>query len=131
MEATYDDFLSVDDIGKITAESIVEYFRNEENRALVQRLAESGVVTEATAAAPRATKVSGETFVLTGTLPHLSRDEAAAKIKAAGGKVSSSVSKKTSYVVAGDSAGSKLTKARELGVPVITEEEMLSLIGEA
>ncbi len=131
MEATYDDFLSVDDIGKITAESLVEYFASEENRALALRLVESGVSVEAVAEAPRVTSVSGETFVLTGTLPHLSRDEAAAKIKAAGGKVSSSVSKKTSYVVAGDAAGSKLTKARELGIPVITEEEMLSLIGEA
>jgi DNA ligase (NAD+) len=73
-------------------------------------------------------KLSGLTFVLTGTLPTMSRDEASALIKAAGGKVSGSVSSKTSYVVAGDAAGSKLTKARDLGVAVIDEDELLRMI---
>ncbi len=130
MEASYEDFLTVADIGKITAASLVEYFGNEENRVLVGRLFDAGVSTEAKASAPRVTDATGLTFVLTGTLPTLSRDEATAKIKAAGGRISSSVSKKTSYVVAGDAAGSKLTKAREFGVPVLTEAEMLRMIGE-
>jgi DNA ligase (NAD+) len=75
-------------------------------------------------------KLEGLVFVLTGTLPTMTRDEASDKIKAAGGKVSSSVSKKTSYVLAGEEAGSKLTKAKELGVNIITEEEFLALLGE-
>ena len=74
--------------------------------------------------------LSGLTFVLTGTLPTMTRDEAAARIKNAGGKTASSVSKKTSYVVAGEAAGSKLTKAQELGVPVIDEAALIKMLGE-
>ena len=85
-------------------------------------------MTEAVAA-PTGDKLAGLTFVLTGTLPDMTRDEAAARIKAAGGKVVGSVSKKTSYVVAGEEAGSKLTKAQSLGVPVIDQDAMLAMIG--
>ena len=76
----------------------------------------------------RGESLAGLTFVLTGTLPNMSRDEMSALIKAAGGKVSGSVSKKTSYVVAGEEAGSKLTKARELGIPVLDEAKMLEML---
>ena len=79
-------------------------------------------------AAPRAETLAGLTFVLTGTLPTMTRDEAGEKIKRAGGKISSSVSKKTSYVVAGEEAGSKLTKAKALGVPVIDEAGLLAML---
>ncbi len=127
MNATFDEFAAVPDIGPITASGLCEFFADGENRALIERLREAGVVMEAVKEAPADT-LAGLTFVLTGTLPTLSRDEASEKIKAAGGKVSGSVSKKTSYVVAGEAAGSKLTKARDLGVPVIDEETLLSML---
>ncbi len=127
MEASFEDFSATPDIGPITASGLCEFFADGENRALLERLKEAGVLTEAVKT-PAADTLAGLTFVLTGTLPTLSRDEAGEKIKAAGGKVSGSVSKKTSYVVAGEAAGSKLTKARELGIPVIDEETLLSML---
>ena len=126
MQATVEELCAIPDFGLVTAECVVNYFSHEPNRALCARLKEAGVLTEATAV-PTGEKFAGLTFVLTGTLPHLSRDEASAIITAEGGKVSSSVSKKTHYVVAGDAAGSKLTKAQQLGVTVIDEEELLSM----
>ena len=125
--ASFDEFAAVDDIGPITASGLCEFFAEQDNLALCARLADAGVSTVAKKA-PTADTLAGLTFVLTGTLPTLSRDEASAKIKAAGGKVSGSVSKKTSYVVAGEAAGSKLTKANELGVPVIDEEALLKML---
>lgn len=127
MAATFDDFAEVPDIGPITASGLCEFFADGENRALIERLREAGVLFDAVKEAPRDT-LAGLTFVLTGTLPTLSRDEASERIKAAGGKVSGSVSKKTSYVVAGEAAGSKLTKANELGIPVIDEETLLTML---
>ena len=106
---------------------MVDFFAHESNRALCRRLGEAGVLTLAVAS-PREDLLEGLTFVLTGTLPTMSRDEASELIRAKGGKVSGSVSKKTSYVVAGEAAGSKLTKARDLGVAVITEEELLRML---
>jgi DNA ligase (NAD+) len=93
-------------------------------------LIEAGLVTTSTAA-PKSELLAGLTFVLTGTLPTMGRDEASALIKAQGGKVSGSVSKKTDYVVAGEAAGSKLTKAQELGVKIIDESTLLAMLGES
>ena len=126
--ATHEQFAEIDDIGEITASMLVEFFADDNTRILCERLKEYGVRTDAVAEKP-SDKLSGNTFVLTGTLPTMTRDEASELIKKNGGKVSGSVSKKTSYVVAGDEAGSKLTKARELGVKVITEAELIELIG--
>ena len=125
--AGYDDFMSVDDIGEITATALVEFFADEGTRALIDRLVSLGVST-ASKSEPKLDTLAGLTFVLTGTLPTMSRDEASALIKKNGGKVSSSVSKKTSYVVAGEEAGSKLTKANELGVKVISEAQLLEML---
>ena len=129
MEATEEEFLAVEDIGEITAESLVEYFRSEETARFVEKLKAAGVCTEAV---KRQTgdRLAGLTFVLTGTLPTMTRDEASDRIKAAGGKVSGSVSKKTSFVVAGAEAGSKLTRAGELGVPVLDEDGLLNMLKE-
>ncbi len=127
MAADAETLCGIADIGPITADCVVDFFAHESNRALCQRLGEAGVLTLAVAA-PRENLLEGLTFVLTGTLPTMSRDEASEMIRAKGGKVSGSVSKKTSYVVAGEAAGSKLTKARDLGVAVISEEELLKML---
>ena len=127
MNASAEEFAAIEDIGDVTAAALVEFFANEKNRELLARLIALGLNTEAKAG-PKADKFAGLTFVLTGTLPTMTRDEASALIKANGGKVSGSVSKKTSYVVAGEEAGSKLTKAKELGVPVIDEAQLLEMI---
>ena len=126
-DATLDDFTAISDIGEITASALVEFFASPETRALCDRLLSFGVSGEAVSE-ERGNLFEGLTFVLTGTLPTMTRDEASAIIKANGGKVSGSVSKKTSYVLAGDEAGSKLTKARELGVTVISEAEFLRMV---
>ena len=125
--ATREELCEIEDFGEITADCVVNFFSHAQNVELCRRLAKAGLVTEAVSA-PVGDKLAGLTFVLTGTLPTMSRDEASALIKAAGGKVSGSVSSKTSYVVAGDAAGSKLTKARALGVNVIDEAELLSML---
>ncbi len=127
--ATKDELCAIEDFGEITAECVVNFFSHEQNVELCRKLADLGLVTEAVAA-PVGDKLGGLTFVLTGTLPTMSRDEASALIKAAGGKVSGSVSSKTSYVVAGDAAGSKLTKAQSLGVNIIDEAELLRMLGD-
>ena len=128
--ATREELIGIEDFGEITADYVLNYFSHEQNLALCRRLIDAGLVTEAVAA-PTGDKLAGLTFVLTGTLPDMTRDEAAARIKAAGGKVVGSVSKKTSFVVAGEEAGSKLTKAQALGVPVIDQDAMLAMIGGA
>lgn len=127
--ASFEDFSSISDIGEITATNLVEFFAKPETRELADALISAGVCTDAVKQAT-SSSFEGLTFVLTGTLPTLTRDEASEKIKSAGGKVSSSVSKKTNYVVAGEEAGSKLTKAKELGVKVIDEQELLSMLSE-
>ncbi len=128
MSATVEDFTAIEDIGEITAAALVEFFADDSSRELIQRLIELGLKTDANAE-EREETLQGLTFVLTGTLPTMTRDEASALIKQAGGKVSGSVSKKTSYVVAGEEAGSKLTKANELGVTVLDEDGLMRLLG--
>lgn len=119
----------IDGIGETMALAIIAHFQKPGNRALIGELRALGLEPVAPAkSAPVSAVFSGKTFVLTGTLPTMTRDEAAAKIEAAGGKVSGSVSKKTSYVLAGAEAGSKLDKAKELGVPVIDEAELLRML---
>ncbi len=125
--ATREELCALEDFGEITADSVVRFFSQPQNIELCQRLLEVGVK-DTPVAAPKGTKLEGLTFVLTGTLPTLSRDEASKKIKAAGGKVSGSVSSKTSFVVAGEAAGSKLTKANSLGIPVIDEQALLAML---
>ncbi len=127
MAATEEDLIAIDDFGEITARSVINFFSHETNITLCNALKDAGLLTEAVKEAA-SDKLSGLTFVLTGTLPTLSRDEATELIKAQGGKVSGSVSKKTSYVVAGDAAGSKLTKAQSLGVAVIDEAQLLEML---
>ena len=127
MNATFDELIALDDFGAVTAECVVNFFSHEPNRVRCERLKEAGILCEAVKQVA-SDKLRGLTFVLTGTLPTLTRDEASEMIAAQGGKVSGSVSKKTSYVVAGDAAGSKLTKARELGVTVIDEAGLITLL---
>ncbi|MBE5778478.1 MAG: NAD-dependent DNA ligase LigA [Clostridiales bacterium] len=125
--ATMEELTSIPDVGDIVAASVVEYFSFPENLTLIQRLLDAGV-TPAQQETVQSNALEGKTIVVTGTLPTLSRDEAEALITANGGKASGSVSKKTSFVLAGEKAGSKLTKAQELGIPVLEEEAFMQLI---
>ncbi|MGI4756573.1 MAG: helix-hairpin-helix domain-containing protein, partial [Janthinobacterium lividum] len=127
MDANAEALVQAEGIGPIVAETISEFFQVEKNRALVEDLRAAGLQFTAEKKV-LGTALAGQTFVLTGTLPTLTRDEAKARIEAAGGKVSGTVSKKTTYVVAGEEAGSKLEKARELGVEVLDEEGLLALL---
>ncbi len=127
LEASVEELCAIPDFGQITAESVVNYFSHPQNRELCARLKDAGLVTEAVEK-QASSGLAGLTFVLTGTLPTMSRDEASALIKANGGKVSGSVSSKTSFVVAGEAAGSKLTKAAQLGVKIISEDELVTMI---
>lgn len=127
--ASVEQLLEVRDVGPVVAESIHTFFAQPHNREVVQQLRACGVHWEEGAPAEKAPQIlAGKTVVLTGTLPTMGRDEAKELLEAAGAKVSGSVSKKTSYVVAGAEAGSKLTKAQELGVPVLDEAGMLALL---
>jgi DNA ligase (NAD+) len=128
MQAREEELQEVNEVGPRIAESIVEFFQEPKNRALVKQLQDLGLRLTGTRK-QRGTKLAGKTFVLTGMLPHLTRDEVKKMIEDAGGRVSGSVSKKTDFVVAGDDAGSKLDKAKELGVKVIGEKEMQGLLG--
>ena len=127
--ATVDELTEINDVGGVTARCIVDYLASPQSQDLIRRLREAGVNMESTSA-PAGSRFAGLTFVLTGELTAYSRKEAGAKLEALGAKVSGSVSKKTTCVVAGEAAGSKLRKARELGIPVIDEAQFLVLIGE-
>ena len=121
----------VEDVGEVIAASLLNWHGDSRNRELIARLKAAGVNMESALyqVAPPEGPFAGKTFVLTGTLPTLSREQAAARIESLGGKVSGSVSKKTHYVLAGEDAGSKLEKARSLGIPVIDEAEFVRLSG--
>jgi DNA ligase (NAD+) len=117
-----------EEVGPKVAESIFQFFREPRNQELVDRLRAAGLQFEYQSTRPKGGPLKGLTFVLTGTLPNLSREEAKKLIETAGGKVISAVSKKTNYVVAGAEAGSKLDKAQELGIKIVGEEQLLDLI---
>ena len=130
MAASAEQLERVEEVGPRISEAIVDFFSRPSNKELIERLKNAGVDMTAEKK-QRSTQLAGLTFVLTGTLPSLSRDQAKQKIEAAGGKVSGSVSKKTSYVIAGEEAGSKLDKARELNIPVLDEPGLLALLGSS
>ena len=127
--ATEEELTEIDDIGAITARFLRQWLDSPQSQDLVRRLREAGVNLESVATQVD-DRFAGMTFVLTGSLDHFTRDEAAAMIEERGGKASSSVSKKTTYVVAGEAAGSKLKKANELGIPVLSEEEFLAMLNQ-
>ena len=128
-KATKEELVAIPDFGEITADYVMDYFSHAQSLALIEQLKESGVLT--TYETEKSDMIfEGMTFVLTGTLPTLSRDAAAAIIEKHGGKTASSVSAKTTYVVAGEKAGSKLVKAQTLGVNIIDEDTLLSMAGE-
>ena len=129
MAASAEELTEVDDIGAVSAECIRNFFAEEKNREVIRRLQEYGVRMSAREEEISDSLISGKTIVVTGTLPTLGRKEAQELIERYGGKASGSVSKKTDYVLAGENAGSKLKKAEELGIPVLTEEELLAMIG--
>jgi DNA ligase (NAD+) len=131
--ASYDELVVIDEVGPKIAESAVSYFAQGRHIAFLDKLAAAGIsmgsAVEQTEK-PENTPFSGKTVVLTGTLPTLDRREATALIEQAGGKTSGSVSKKTDYVLAGESAGSKLTKAQDLGIAIIDEETFLKMLND-
>jgi len=127
--ASADELQASEGVGERIAESVSFFFAQKPNRAIVERLRRAGVVMTAPKRARAAAgKLAGKTFVLTGTLPTLTRDEASALIVEAGGKVTGSVSKKTDYVVAGSEAGSKLAKAEQLAIPILDEDGLRGLL---
>jgi DNA ligase (NAD+) len=126
--AGLEDLQRAEEVGPKVAESIFQFFREPRNRELVERLREAGLQFTYQSTRPKGGALKGLTFVLTGTLPNISREEATQLIETAGGKVSGSVSKKTSFVVAGEDPGSKIVKAQDLGVPVLDEEMLLALL---
>jgi DNA ligase (NAD+) len=127
--ASVDQLLQCDDVGEVIAESVVQWHGDPRNKKLIERLRKAELNFKSSLYQPKAKAgpFAGKTFVLTGTLPKLTREEASAKIEALGGKVSGSVSKKTDYVVAGEDAGSKLEKAQKLGVKIIDETALVEL----
>ena len=128
MDAQMEDLLTVNDVGPVVANSIISFMSESHNREVIEQLLASGIefqVEEQIASVD----LSGKTFVLTGTLPTMSRDQAKALLEAAGAKVAGSVSQKTSYVVAGSDAGSKLEKANELGISILDEETLMKILG--
>ena len=129
MTASSEDISAIDGFGDVMAKSLIEYFSLPQSKKLIEKLKEHGVLMEAEKKVV-SDKLHGFTFVLTGTLPTMSRDEASAIIIASGGKVASSVSKKTDYVLAGEKAGSKLNKAESLGIKIIDENEFMEMVRE-
>ena len=128
LSATAEELQKVDEIGPVMAESIVHFFALPRNRELIAHLRELGLNMEEKLPEGVDNSLAGRTFVLTGTLSAMTRQKAGERIQNKGGKVTGSVSKKTNYVIAGEDAGSKLTKAKELGIRVLNEQEFLSLL---
>jgi DNA ligase (NAD+) len=132
MQADNEHLLLVPDVGPVVAQSLLDFFGESHNREVVQQLRELGVTwQEHEGTSAQVLPLSGKTFVLTGTLTSLSRDEAKSRLEALGAKVAGSVSKKTNYVVAGAEAGSKLDKARELNVAIWDEIQLIDLLGRS
>jgi DNA ligase (NAD+) len=130
-EASASELQGAEEIGPKVAEAIRQFFGEERNRELVERLRQAGLQFTGPKTVVKQGALSGKSFVLTGTFPTLKREEAKERIEAAGGKVVGSVSAKTQFVVAGEEAGSKLDKAKALGIPVIDEQELLSMLKSA
>ena len=127
MSATVEEVAAIDGFGAVMAQSVVSFFELEPSRELVAHLAQAGVNMQSKMVR-QDDRFAGKTFVLTGTLPTLTRSEASAMIEQFGGKTSSSVSKKTDYVLAGEEAGSKLIKAQQLGISILTEEQFREML---
>jgi DNA ligase (NAD+) len=127
MTASLEELTQVSDVGEITARNIFDWFRQDQSRHMVERLRQAGVNFESKRVISDA-RFSGKTFVLTGALSKFTREEATEKIELLGGKAAGSVSKKTSFVVVGENAGSKERKARELGIPILSEDDFLEMI---
>jgi DNA ligase (NAD+) len=127
--AGLEEIQEVEGIGPTTAEGIVEWFRRPGNRRVIEKLKKAGVWPRAEARGSRGGPLEGKTFVITGTLPNLSREQAKALIVERGGKVTDSVSAKTNYLVVGEAPGSKLEKAKAMGVPTVDENGLRKLVG--
>ncbi len=130
MAADQETLESVSDVGPIVASKIRAFFQSEKNRQVIAELCQAGLRWPVIERSANASSLEGQTFVLTGTLSQITRNEAKAKLQSLGAKVAGSVSKNTSYVVAGDAAGSKLTKAQELGISVLSEDDLMALFTE-
>ena len=128
MNATYEDLSMIDDIGPVVANSVVEFFAQDQTKDLIKKLEQEGVNMEYLEEDSTDNRFGGKTFVLTGTLENFTRKQVSDIIEKLGGKTSSSVSKKTDFVLAGEAAGSKLTKAQDLGIKIISEEEFQEMI---
>ena len=129
MKASAEEIMQLPDFGQIAANDVVEFFSSEKNRSMIEKLGILGVnMTSLDSMEKKDDRFSGMTFVLTGTLPSMTRDQASEIIQSYGGKVSGSVSKKTTYVLAGEEAGSKLTKAQSLGISIISQQEFEEMI---
>ena len=128
MSATADELEALPDIGPIVADALVTYFKNPTTQHVVAQLREAGVQLHREETTQQSTLLAGKSFVLTGSLETMTREEAGERIKQLGGKVSSSISKNTTYLIAGAAAGSKLTKAEKLGVPIMSETDLLDLL---
>jgi DNA ligase (NAD+) len=129
--ASLEELECIEGLGPVTAQAVVNFFADARNQTVVEKLAQAGVRMEAEARRLASQALAGRTFVITGTLPTLSRSEAKALVEANGGKVTGSVSSKTSYLIAGDAPGSKLDKARQLGVPVLDEDGLRALVASS
>ena len=128
--ASFEELQEMNDVGEVMANSIVEFFAQDQTRDLIEKLKQAGVNTEVIEEETGDNRFEGKTFVLTGSLEEFTRKEAEELIEKYGGKTSGSVSKKTDYVLAGEEAGSKLKKAQELGVTIITEQEFKEMVKE-